>query len=61
MSVFNVSKVASVKLTQHSTDLKKMIRVPAAFSIALQFYINIKKNSAFLVPRNQNWKNVLIS
>lgn len=57
---------ASVKLARHSTILtkKKMIRIPAALSILLQLYINVKRTSAcssFLVPEDQNRKNVLTS
>jgi len=43
-----------VKLARHFINTKKIITVPVpiAFFIVLQFFIKIKKSSAFFIPKN---------
>jgi len=49
---FFVTNIESVKLARHFVNTKKIITVPVAFFIVLQFLIKIKKSSAFFIPKN---------
>ena len=47
----------SIKIAWYSINIKKkIITLPVALFIILQFLIKIKKNFTFNILKNQNWK-----